>query len=303
MRPFSMLAIVVAVFVGSWSAAAVVQNAPPLSSTSRVYQGSLASAGQAPSVVALLSSTDSYLATGVLLSEQWVATSAHSVYDNTTLRTGLKIAYGGVSIAAMIAANMTMAVQNITVHPQFSVGPTPGPFDLALLLLSEPLVLGNNTERATIAETDPAIDATLVSVCGYGRVDPQVANSASLYCRSVAAIGKNQCTNDNARKQITAEMTCAANSGCDQDDGAPAFTLKNVVSSVFSYYYKETVETCAQSTSYYIGISLPYLKSFVFDTCGNYWNCTTAPAASVTTALPTTSAASPLVYLLSAYIY
>jgi secreted trypsin-like serine protease len=212
---------------------------PPEDATAEIVGGQLASPGEWPWQVALVDKqavapnfNDYQFCGGSLINPYWVLTAAHCVTENNgsvSLASSINIVAGIYDLNNPPAGYQRRSVAQIIRHESYN--PKTTDFDIALLKLTSPVMLGRSgaakTGLISLAPSTIGDLAGLYSwVTGWGNTSPIIsAYPDKLYEVNVPIVANSICNNSSHYDgDITNNMLCAGSSGkdsCQGDSGGP----------------------------------------------------------------------------------
>ncbi len=223
-----MLIIALALFVGAATPAA--QARPDVST--RVVGGNEASIADWPYLVALQirTSEGTFVCSGNLIDDRRVLTAAHCVLEGLAVvpATDLRVVVGRDDPFAADAVVST--VSRLAVHPDYERRPREqgegGPYDVALLELSEP-VAQPSIRLATEADAASYAPGTVAGIAGWGATRSGGSAVDRLRSASVPILDDATCANQTrVSLREAGEMLCAGYpeggiDTCQGDSGGP----------------------------------------------------------------------------------
>ncbi|TMW53533.1 hypothetical protein DOY81_001410 [Sarcophaga bullata] len=223
----------------------------------RVMGGDFARRGEYPYHAAIFLGS-SYGCGGSIISETFVLTAAHCVYNRQPSQMYVRV--GTIDLRTPVG--QTVRAKEFILHPQYN-RPTKD-LDLALIRLSQPLKLGSATVNKIELSTAPMNlpKGTVGIITGFGRVGGDMEKSSRLKYARVFVWTRDQCTPQNV-PGLTEHMVCTGNpaggvNSCKGDSGGPLAVdnkLYGVISTGFGCAYKNEPALHA-----YVGAALDWIK-------------------------------------------
>ncbi|XP_044266759.1 brachyurin-like [Tribolium madens] len=186
----------------------------------RIIGGNTANAGQFPFMAAInvQTGTSTFFCGGALISNEWILTSAHCVYNAITLT----IRLGSIKLTGSDPNRVTLATSHVVPHPDFD--PTTSKNDIGLIKLRLPVELTDYIQPIALPSGKLANSANPTAL-GWGQTTDEDSELApELQYVGLAVISNEECKLTFG-SQITEEMVCVDgnyNQGtCLGDTGSP----------------------------------------------------------------------------------
>ncbi|KAL5275167.1 hypothetical protein ACFFRR_001242 [Megaselia abdita] len=197
----------------------------------RIIGGDFASQGQFPYQVSLQLNSRHHCG-GAVISEGAVVTAAHCTIGQNP--TSMKVIAGTNDL---LANHIEVGVARLLNHPQYN--PKTNDYDLALVILNQPLPLGPKIKAIDLADSSNNYPAdTMAIVSGWGAINSNLQLPSKLKYAKVQLWSREFC-NPNNIPGITDRMICAGHpsgqiSSCQGDSGGP-LTVDNKLFGVVSW--------------------------------------------------------------------
>ncbi|OMH81990.1 Transmembrane protease serine 9 [Zancudomyces culisetae] len=141
-----------------------------ISGDERIINGMIALPNEFPSIVALsiTSGVTSFTCSGSILNANFILTAAHCMYPGQTIITPaqIRVGYGNSNRAQQ----KVVQVKNITVNPGYDPNAIIISNDVAILELSEPIVLSPGTAETILFTANTLPPGTSVTGAGWGAI-------------------------------------------------------------------------------------------------------------------------------------
>ncbi|XP_011189539.3 lectizyme [Zeugodacus cucurbitae] len=214
--------IILALFVACANASSI-QNFIPSLPTGRVIKGEDAVPHSAPYIVSLSNNAEkhSHLCGGTIIAKDWIVTAAHCISKPV----GMGVVAGLHVRAEIDEKTQSRVVDFGLVHESYTGGV--GPYDIALLHISEPLEYNEWVQPANLPQYEE-IHSGEATLYGWGQVKAFNFNAAKvLQTVKIDLIEYNECKEqlaENAPIQPTNICTSSLKKGisaCNGDSGGP----------------------------------------------------------------------------------
>jgi len=199
---------------------------------------------------------------GVIFSTKIIITAAHCLYKlhakDLSIRAGSSTWNSGGSL---------IRVSEISVHEQYSSVTVLN--DIALLLLSRPLKLGNRVQTISLASSEPE-DGAIAIASGWGITESE---EQPLHLKSVNVhiVSREECSQaykDKTNVNIFEEMICAAAPGkdaCSKDSGGPLVHNEELV-GIVSFGIRVSRKSCTDPKYPGVYVNVAKLHKWIVET-------------------------------------
>jgi trypsin len=162
---------------------------------------------------------------GSIISPYYILTAAHCIESSSPR--GERVSVGSLRFSGTTApAPKYHEIAAVYKHPQYNSGNVD--YDVAILELSTPIVLGPYTQVVRIAPaSSPTFDGQQATILGWGTTSESGQISQVLREVQIPVISNSACNSYYGAGSITARMLCAYDANvrkdsCQGDSGGPA---------------------------------------------------------------------------------